>query len=50
MLLYPSAIDLSSTTLRYVAEALRAHHQKIGSRWRKLPAHQQALLTLAHLR
>ncbi|MGW5643367.1 transposase family protein, partial [Saccharopolyspora sp. NPDC003762] len=31
-------------------EALRAHHQKIGSRWRKLPAHQQALLTLAHLR
>jgi hypothetical protein len=50
VLLYPSAIDLSSTTLRYVADALRAHHRRMGSRWRRLPAHRQALLVLAHLR
>jgi hypothetical protein len=50
VLLYPSTIDLSSHTLRYVAELLRAHHRRIGSRWRRLPAHRQALLVLAHLR
>ncbi|MER5393716.1 transposase family protein [Saccharopolyspora sp. NPDC002686] len=50
MLLYPSAIDLSSTTLRYVADVLRAHHKAAGTRWRKLAAHEQALLVLVFLR
>lgn len=50
MLLYPSAIDLSTTHLRHVADLLRAHRRAIGSRWRKLSAGRQALLVLAHLR
>jgi DDE superfamily endonuclease len=50
VLLYPSAITLSTTHLRYVADLLRAHLRRIGSPWRKLTPTRQALLVLAHLR
>lgn len=50
MLVYPSSIDLSSRTLRFLAKQLTARRQEIGTRWRRLPAGRQALLALAHLR
>src|SRR5882724_403332 len=50
VLAYPSAIDLSSRTLRYLSRQLAARQQEIGTRWRRLSAGCQALLTLAHLR
>jgi hypothetical protein len=50
VLSYPSAIDLSTSTLRFAAELLRRHRRMIGSRWRKLTCARQALLVLAHLR
>ncbi|MEU2183638.1 transposase family protein [Streptomyces thermolilacinus] len=50
MLVYPSGVDLSSPALRFLAQQLRRHRRGIGSRWRRLTAGRQALLTLAHLR
>ncbi|WP_406378577.1 transposase family protein [Streptomyces sp. NBC_01618] len=50
MLVYPSAIDLSSSSLRYLTRHLSARRERIGSRWRRLAAGRQALLALAHLR
>ncbi|MEU6988566.1 transposase family protein [Streptomyces sp. NPDC046324] len=50
MLVYPSLIDLSSHTLRYLAGRLRARRREIGTWWRRLPVGRQALLALAHLR
>ncbi|MGQ4725822.1 transposase family protein [Streptomyces tunisiensis] len=50
MLVYPSGVDVSSSTLRFLALQLRRHRRAIGSRWRRLSAGRQALLTLAHLR
>ncbi|MFI7406006.1 transposase family protein [Streptomyces sp. NPDC049541] len=50
MLVYPSGIDVSSSALRFLAQELRRHRRVIGSRWRRLGAGRQALLTLAHLR
>ncbi|MFD6803034.1 transposase family protein [Streptomyces cyaneofuscatus] len=50
MLVYPSSIDLSSSTLRYLTEQLAVRQREIGTRWRRLPAGRQALLALAHLR
>ena len=50
MLVYPSSIDLSSRTLRFLTGQLAARRQEIGTRWRRLPAARQALLALAHLR
>lgn len=50
MLVYPSAIDLSGRTLRFLTGRLKARRQEIGTRWRRLPASRQALLALAHLR
>ncbi|MDQ1008829.1 hypothetical protein QFZ82_003314 [Streptomyces sp. V4I23] len=50
MLVYPSAIDLSSQSLRFLAQHLAHRRRELGTRWRKLPAGQQALLALAHLR
>ncbi|MFI5635545.1 transposase family protein [Streptomyces sp. NPDC051664] len=50
MLVYPSAIDLSSSILLYLTRHLSAHRKRIGSRWRRLTAGRQALLALAHLR
>ncbi len=50
MLTYPATITLSTSTLTFLTRQLRAHRVTIGSPWRKLPAHRQALLVLAHLR
>lgn len=50
MLAYPSAVDLSSRTLRFLAGRLTARRREIGTRWRRLPASRRALLALAHLR
>ncbi len=50
MLVYPSSIDLSSGTLRYLTTRFRARRRDIGIRWRRLPVGRQALLALAHLR
>ncbi|MFD9844768.1 transposase family protein [Streptomyces parvus] len=50
MLVYPSAIDLSGRTLRFLTGWLKAKRQEVGTRWRRLPASRQALLALAHLR
>lgn len=50
MLVYPSSIDLSSRTLRYLSDRLHARRQEIGTRWWRLFAARQALLALAHLR
>ncbi|MBZ9644667.1 transposase family protein [Streptomyces sp. PSKA30] len=50
MLVYPSGVDVSSSALRFLATRLRQRRRAIGSRWRRLSAGRQALLTLAHLR
>jgi hypothetical protein len=50
VLVYPSSIDLSSRTLRFLTGQLAARQAKIGTRWRRLPASRQALLALAQLR
>ena len=49
MLVYPSGIDLSSSTLRRLSGLLAARRPERGT-WRRLPAGRQALLVLAHLR
>jgi hypothetical protein len=46
----PSAIDLSTSALTFLAGRLATHRVAVGSRWRKLPPARQALLVLAHLR
>jgi hypothetical protein len=50
VLAYPSSIDLSHHTLRFLTTRLRARQREIGTRWRRLSAGRQALLALAHLR
>lgn len=50
MLVYPSSIDLSSRTLRYLTGRLAVRRGEIGTRWRRLTAGRQALPALAHLR
>ncbi|MFC3767031.1 transposase family protein, partial [Tenggerimyces flavus] len=51
MLRYPATLPgLSTVQLCYLAKLLRAHRQRIGSRWRKLSPGRQALLVLAYLR
>lgn len=50
MLVYPSGTDVSSSALRFLAARLREHRRALGTRWRRLSAGRQALLTLAHLR
>jgi hypothetical protein len=49
-LIYQCALPLSRQTLTFVADLLRAHLNKIGSRWRKLPPGKIALIVLATLR
>ncbi len=49
MLVYPSAIDLSGQSLRFLAQHLTRRRRELGTRWRKLSAGQQALPALAHL-
>jgi hypothetical protein len=50
VLVYPSSIDLSSRTLRFLTGQLAVRRREIGTRWRRLSAARQALLALAHLR
>jgi len=50
VLVYPSAMTVSTRTLRFVAEALRAHRRDLRTRWRLLSSGRQALMVLAHLR
>ena len=49
-LVYQCALPLSRQTLTFVADLLRGHLKKIGSRWRKLPPGKIALIVLAALR
>ncbi|MEV6986775.1 transposase family protein [Sphaerisporangium sp. NPDC051017] len=50
MLFYRAAVDLSRSTLNYVAGVIRRHRKAIGSAWRLLNPGQQALLVLVYLR
>lgn len=50
MLVYPSGIDLSSATLRYLSGLLATRRRERGTRWRRLSTDRQALLVLAHMR
>jgi hypothetical protein len=50
LLTYPASIPLSTRSLTRLTAMIKTHRVAIGSRWRKLPAHRQALLVLAHLR
>ncbi|SNT51488.1 Helix-turn-helix of DDE superfamily endonuclease [Streptosporangium subroseum] len=50
MLFYRAAVDLSRSTLNYVAGLIRRHRKAIGSAWRRLNPGQQALLVLVYLR
>jgi hypothetical protein len=43
-------LPLSSTTIGFRADLLRGHLKQIGSRWRKLPPGQVAVIVLAVLR
>ena len=49
-LVYQYALPLSRQRLTFLADLLRAHLKKIGSRWRKLPPGKIALIVLATLR
>ena len=49
MLVYPSSMPVSNRALQVLAEALRQRRSAMGSRWRRLPAGEQALLVLAYL-
>ncbi len=50
MLFYRAAVDVSRSTLNYVAGIIRRHRKAIGSLWRQLNPGQQALLVLVYLR
>jgi len=50
LLTYVASIPLSTRTLVYLSDLLRARRNQVGSRWRRLDAGRQALLVLAHLR
>ncbi|WP_030938057.1 transposase family protein [Streptomyces sp. NRRL S-646] len=49
-LVYTARLPLSSVTLNYLADLIRGHLKKIGSRWRALPAGKIAGIVLAVLR
>ncbi|WP_433381425.1 transposase family protein [Streptosporangium sp. CA-115845] len=49
MLTYVASIPLSTRSLTRLSELIRGRRAVLGGRWR-LPAHEQALMTLAHLR
>ncbi|MGW0633877.1 transposase family protein [Streptomyces sp. NPDC002758] len=49
-LVYTARLPLSSATLNYLADLIRGHLKKIGSRWRALPAGRIAAIVLAVLR
>jgi hypothetical protein len=47
---YPAGMSVSNRAVIMLGDELRHHRMKIGTRWRRLEAGQQALLTLARLR
>jgi hypothetical protein len=49
-LVHTARLPLSSATLNWLADLLRGHFKKIGSRWRALPAGKIAGIVLAVLR
>ncbi|MCX4799422.1 transposase [Streptomyces sp. NBC_01242] len=49
-LVYTARLPLSSATLNWLADLIRGHCKKVGSRWRALPAGKIAGLVLAVLR
>lgn len=49
-LVYTARLPLSSATLNWLADLVRGHLKKIGSRWRALPAGKIAGIVLAVLR
>lgn len=50
MLVSPSGIDVSGSTLRFLAARLRDRRRERGTRWRRISKGRRALLVLAHLR
>jgi DDE superfamily endonuclease/Helix-turn-helix of DDE superfamily endonuclease len=50
VLTYPATIPLSQRSLNHLADLLRAHRTRCGTRYRRLDPGRQALLVLAHLR
>ncbi|MFC3984691.1 transposase family protein [Streptosporangium jomthongense] len=50
MLFYRAAVDLSRSTLNYVAGLIRRRRKAIGSTWRLLNPGRQALLVLVYPR
>jgi DDE superfamily endonuclease/Helix-turn-helix of DDE superfamily endonuclease len=50
VLTYPATIPLSTRSLTHLADLLRGHRARRGTRYRRLDAGRQALLVLAHLR
>jgi hypothetical protein len=50
VLSYPSGMTVSNRALIMLADLLRSRRSQLGTRWRRLDAGQQALLTVAHLR
>ncbi|MFE0151049.1 transposase family protein [Nonomuraea sp. NPDC059007] len=50
MLFSRAAVDLSRSTLHYVAGLIRHHRRRIGSTWLWLNPGQQTLLMLVYLR
>src|SRR4051794_23824586 len=50
LLTYPASIPLSTRSLTRLTELVRDRRRALGGRWRRLPAQQQALMALAHLR
>jgi hypothetical protein len=50
LLTYVASIPLSRRSLTHLSSLIAARRRVLGGRWRALPAHQQALMTLAHLR
>jgi DDE superfamily endonuclease len=49
-LVYTARLPLSNATLNWLADLIRGHLKKIGSRWRTLPAGKIATIVLAVLR
>jgi hypothetical protein len=47
---YPAGITMSNRALITLSDALRQRRTQRGTRWRRLNAGEQALLTIAHLR
>lgn len=50
MLTYVASISLSTRSLTRLTTLINAHRRELGGRWRALPAHEQALMSRAHLR